>query len=261
MLCVYLSSFSLFSICFAFLIISIVVLRLINSVEAKYPSVVLDSLSKKDLVKGLSLVFVTAIGAGTCIVVGGVILLKPLQLFKCNLNSWVMIILALALTDLAYYWTHRSLSHCKKKGLISDWFRNNHVPHHAIKVLDFHRGNISTFVDTAITGFQVPLIIIATLFSMPWQEVLVTYLLILLLQSTHHANYTFHIGFMRYVFVDNHIHKLHHCPRGYDVNFGAIFSIWDIFFRTYYENWSLSPSYLAKNRIALPLQKIDKFVL
>ena len=72
---------------------------------------------------------------------------------------------------------------------------------------------------------------------------MIAYALVLMLQATHHANYTFNISYLRFFFMDNHAHKLHHCPRGYLVNHGALFSVWDQVFGTYYENWELSSNH------------------
>lgn len=253
-LLVNLSSFSLIGICGAFIGISTLTLGLIHWSENKHPSTLLTTLTTKDRYKGLIQIFMTAFVIGTLFIMGSIELIKPHHL-TLDPPSWTLIILALVLTDLSYYWIHRTLNHSKKKNLLLAWFRKIHTPHHAIKALDFYRGNLSTFFDTAITGFQIPLIVISLILNLQWQETMSCYFLVLILQSTHHANYTFHIGFLRYVFVDNHSHKLHHCPRGYDVNFGAIFAIWDIFFRTYYEDWNLSSSYLAKNHIAIPIKR------
>jgi sterol desaturase/sphingolipid hydroxylase (fatty acid hydroxylase superfamily) len=93
---------------------------------------------------------------------------------------------------------------------------------------------------------------------MDLHSTLVAYALVLLLQGTHHVNHTFNIGVLRYVFVDNHAHKLHHCPRGNLVNHGALFSLWDRFFGTFYEDFNRSPSHMAKHGIALPIRPMGR---
>lgn len=251
------SHFSLPAIGGSFLITSFYTLLLIHWAEKNDPCVSLDPLSKNDLVEGLSLVFAIGAGAGTIVVTGGFLILSREVTITWQYGNWSSIFIALLLTDFSYYCIHRLLNHSKKKNFLCYWYRKIHARHHTVKELDFYRGNLSTFFDTAITGFQPPLILIGVVLGMSLETVLTTYGLIMLLQSTHHANHTFNIGLLRYFFVDNHSHKLHHCPRGYEVNFGAIFSIWDLLFRTYYEEWGLSASYMAKHRISLPIQKIN----
>lgn len=247
--------FSLLGMTCAFIVTSIYTLLLIRFAEKNYPSVSLAPISRIDILKGLSLVFITASFFGTAFVAGGFLILSHVFMEKWKYGNWSSVLTALLLTDFSYYWIHRSLNHSNKKNFIFKWYRKNHAQHHAIKALDFYRGNLSSFFDTAITGFQLPLIFISSILGMNIDTVLTTYCMVMILQSTHHANHTFNIGILRYILVDNHSHKLHHCPRGYAVNFGALFSIWDIFFRTYYEEWKLSSSYLAKHRISLPIKK------
>jgi hypothetical protein len=58
---------------------------------------------------------------------------------------------------------------------------------------------------------------------------------------------------LRYVFLDNHAHQLHHCVRGNLINHGVIFSVWDRLFGTYYEDRRLSPCTMVKEHVALPI--------
>ena len=120
--------------------------------------------------------------------------------------------------------------------------------------LDFLRGNVSSFFHTAVTGFQVPLAVLSALFGLSLSATLAAYALVLMLQGTHHVNHTYNLGPLRWVFMDNHVHKLHHCPRGRLVNHGALFSIWDRVHGMFYEDWNLSSNYMAKERIALPMR-------
>lgn len=250
------TDFSLFGICIAFASTSVYTLLIIRWSEKNYPAVNLEPVSKKDILKGLGLVFVTASVFGTAFVLGGFHILSHFITVTSHFSNWVAVLISLLVTDFSYYWIHRSLNHGEGRDFISKWYRKSHAHHHAIKALDFYRGNLSSFFDTALIGFQIPLIFISVLLGMNLETVLASYCLVMILQSTHHANHTFNIGALRYIFVDNHSHKLHHCPRGYSVNFGALFAIWDIFFRTYYEEWNLSASFMAEHSIALPIKKV-----
>ena len=167
--------------------------------------------------------------------------------------SWVSILGAVAFADFSFYFIHRYFNHGKKNLPIVRWFRRNHAPHHSVEALDFLRGNLSSWIDTSVASFQIPLVIFGAILGFDLISEWVAYVLILLFQSTHHVNHTFNIGWLSRIFVDNHNHKIHHCPRGYLVNHGAVFSLWDQCFGTYYENRNISPSYFEKNRIPLPI--------
>ena len=102
-----------------------------------------------------------------------------------------------------------------------------------------------------MTAFQMPVLLASYILGMDLTSTLVAYSLLLVLEGTHHVNHTFNIGILRYVFIDNHAHKMHHCLGGHAVNHGIIFSIWDRLFGTFYENRNLSPSYMQKHKIPL----------
>jgi sterol desaturase/sphingolipid hydroxylase (fatty acid hydroxylase superfamily) len=124
--------------------------------------------------------------------------------------------------------------------------------------LDFLRGNQSSYADTSLTQFQPSLIVISWLLGMDLAPTLVAYGLILQLQATDHTNITFNIGWLSYIFMDNHAHKLHHCKRGNLINHAAGFSFFDRWFGTYYENWQLSSNYLHHHGIPLPIKRADE---
>jgi len=240
----------------AFVFISLANLAVVLSSERVAPSVDLPRANATEVREGLGLVFVTGVVGGSVVVVGG--WLAASFLFPGHMGSspWFLVPVAVLLTDGAYYWIHRSLNHGRGRNVVIRWFRRKHARHHQVTVLDFFRGNISSFVDTAVTGFQIPLVVLATVFGMDLTSTVVAYALVLMLQATHHVNHTFNLGPFRYVFMDNHAHKLHHCPRGRLVNHAALFSIWDRLFGTYYEDWRLSSNYMSKHHIALPLRPL-----
>lgn len=245
----------------SFVVLSGLNLWIIIQLEERRPSVTLAPRSLQAWIEGMSLVFVKGVICGSLVVAGGwwVIssvfaeILPAAFSYGTSSTSWLTIFIAVMLTDMAYYGSHRYLNHGKSKNPISKLFRKIHVVHHSVEVLDFLRGNVSSFWDTAVTGFQVPLAIIGACLGMDLPSILITYGLVLMLQATHHANHTVNIGLLRFFFMDNHAHKLHHCPRGYLVNHGALFSLWDQLFGTYYEDWNLSSNYMQKNRIPLPV--------
>jgi len=245
----------------SFIILSGLNLWLIIQLEEKHPSVELAPRSFQAWFEGMSLVFIKGVICGSIVVAGGWLTLSTLFTailpttlgYVTKESTWITIFAAVMLTDFTYYGSHRFLNHGKAKNIISKIFRKIHVTHHSVEVLDFLRGNVSSLWDTAVTGFQIPLAIIGTCLGMDLPSILISYGLVLMLQATHHANHTVNIGQLRFFFMDNHAHKLHHCPRGYMVNHGALFSLWDQAFGTYYEDWNLSSNYMQKHRIPIPI--------
>jgi sterol desaturase/sphingolipid hydroxylase (fatty acid hydroxylase superfamily) len=240
----------------AFFLLSLVNLAVVLEAERRAPCVELSTPTNAQIRSGLSLVFLKGVALGSAVVVGGWWLLS-LPLGGPGITTgWMPILAAVLLTDAMYYWIHRSLNHGKGKDPIRRWYRRNHVIHHLVEELDFFRGNHSSVMDTAVTGFQVPLVILATLFGLDLTSTLIAYGLVLMLQATHHVNHTFDLGPLRFFFMDNHAHKLHHCKGGRLVNHGALFSVWDRCSGTYFEDWTMSANHLADRGLPLPVRRV-----
>lgn len=240
-----------------FIGISAVFLTLTIWAERKIPSVVLPPATGKEVWDGLVMVFIKGVGVGGGLVTLGWWALSHFPLYGSLSNNIWLVVGATFATDLAYYWIHRTMSHSRGNHPILKYYRKKHAAHHSVTELDFLRGNQSSLVDTAISQFQPSLIIISWLMGMDLAGVWMTYGLILMLQSTDHTNVTYNIGWLKYIFMDNHAHKLHHCKRGNLINHAAAFSIYDRLWGTYYEDWSLSSNYLHHHRIALPIKRVE----
>lgn len=249
-------NFTITETAFVFLAVSLVNLLIIITIEKNKPNIHLPPATFNEWSSGLSLVFFKGFFCGALVVISLWWLLSIIVPSGQRDSNWWLIAAAVLLTDLAYYWIHRLLNHGRGKNRISSWFRRMHLVHHSVGELDFLRGNVSSFFDTAVTGFQISLAVIATVLGLDLKATLISYGFILLLQATHHANFTFNIGYLRFFFMDNHAHKMHHCPRGYLVNHGALFSLWDQMFGTFYEDWNLSPGYMQRHHCALPVKPI-----
>ena len=237
-----------------FLLTSAVFLCFTLACERLHPSIELPELTSTDWIGGLSVLFYKGILIGGGFVALGWWLFSHLPLWGDLRSGWGFIAAATLLTDLGYYWIHRALSHGSGRNPIVRYYRKKHSAHHSISELDFMRGNQSSLVDTALSQFQPSLILISWLLGMDLAPTLVAYGLILALQATDHTSVTFNIGFLKYIFMDNHAHKLHHCRRGELINHAAAFSIYDRLWGTYYEDWSLSSNYLHHHRIPLPIK-------
>ncbi|MFN8398325.1 MAG: sterol desaturase family protein, partial [Bacteroidia bacterium] len=225
--------------------------------ERKNASLELPKYTTKEFIDGLSMVFLKGVGVGGGFVTVGWWALSYIPLYGKHYCNWWGMIGAVFLTDLAYYWIHRTLSHSRGNHPILKYYRKKHAAHHSVTELDFLRGNQSSLVDTAISQFQPSLIVISYFLGMDLPSTWVAYVLILLLQATDHTSVTYNIGWLKYIFMDNHAHKLHHCKRGNLVNHAAAFSIYDRLWGTYYEDWSLNANYLHHNRIPLPIKRVE----
>jgi sterol desaturase/sphingolipid hydroxylase (fatty acid hydroxylase superfamily) len=228
--------------------------------EHKAPSIQLPAATKREVFDGLFMVFVKGVLIGGGLVTLGWWVLSFIPLYGKHYNNWWLMIGATLLTDLAYYWIHRMLSHSKGNSAFLKYYRRKHAAHHSVTEMDFFRGNQSSLVDTAVSQFQPSLIVISYFMGMDLASTWVAYGLILMLQATDHTSVTYRIGWLKYIFMDNHAHKLHHCKRGNLINHAAAFSIWDRIWGTYYEDWEISANYLHHHRISLPIKPVAKKV-
>lgn len=222
--------------------------------EKMAPAIQLVPNTWRTVARGLENAFIEGAGLGGLVIFIGWWGLKNLFSISIRPNSWVLILLAVALTDFIYYFIHRYLNHGKNKGGIKKLYRISHGHHHSIEAMDFLRGNLTSVLDTAVAGFQVPLVLVSALLGLSFEATVVAYGLVLMLQITHHVNHNFNIGYLGYIFVDNHSHKFHHCPGGQLVNFAALFSFYDRIFGTFYDSAAYSASHMAKFQITLPIR-------
>lgn len=245
----------LFNVIVGFLVVSAIFMVFTITAEKRHPAIELPPLTWRDWVAGLAQVFWQGILAGGGFVAAGWWLTSHVPLYDTLSNSWWLIAAGVLLTDLAYYWIHRMVSHSVGKGRIKQYWRRKHAAHHSVAEMDFLRGNQSSLVDTAFSQFQPSLIIIAWVMGMDLPATLAVYGLILALQATDHTVVSFSIGPLEYIFMDSHSHKLHHCKRGNLVNHAAAFSFFDRLWGTYYEDRRMSANYLHHHRIALPIKR------
>jgi len=212
----------------------------------------------REVFDGMFMVFIKGVLVGGGFITAGWYLLRLVPLHTTVSNRWSLIALATILTDFAYYVIHRLMSHSKGSNPLLRFYRIKHAAHHSVTELDFLRGNQSSWVDTSFSQFQPSMIVISYLLGMDLAATWVAYALILLLQATDHTSVTYNIGWLRYIFMDNHAHKLHHCKRGNLINHAAAFSVFDRLFGTYYEDWSLSSNHLHHHKIALPIKPVER---
>lgn len=208
--------------------------------EHMYPIVELPLIKVNDMYEHVKDTFVYAIVIGFMLIASMHNVLEYI-FGLTNSNSIMGVIMTIVLTDLTYYVIHRWTYH---KKYYTKYFYNLHLPHHQLENLDFIRGNHSSFLDLAVMSFQLWCSIYAYIFGLNLQYAIIAYSIIMLTQVVHHANYTFDIGSLRYLFIDSHTHKLHHCIGGQNINFGGTLSVWDLLFGTYYENHKICANYV-----------------
>jgi sterol desaturase/sphingolipid hydroxylase (fatty acid hydroxylase superfamily) len=223
--------------------------------ERYNPAVAIEMPNFKEFMNGLSVVFYKGILVGGGFIAAGWWICTKVFAISTTNNGWATIIFAVFLTDLFYYMIHRFMSHGNGNNPIIKFYRKAHGAHHNVSELDFIRGNQSSLIDTALSQFQPSIIFISAVLGMDLSSTFIVYGLVLMLQSTDHVNFTCNIGILKYLFMDNHAHRFHHCKRGNLVNHGAVFSIYDRIFGTYYEDWDISSGYIHHNDLLLPIKR------
>ena len=147
------------------------------------------------------------------------------SLFKLS-SSIFEVIGLLLLIDFIYYWFHR-LSH------VSPFFWSNHIIHHLPKTFNFSVGlrpplfnEIFSFfihLPAAFLGFSPETYIIVFISHTSYQ----------LINHTNFFKKPF--PFLKWIFVTPSHHRVHHGQNDHYINknFGALFSFWDVLFKTY----------------------------
>lgn len=158
---------------------------------------------------------------------GPLINLQPPQgasLLLTALTSAVLVVLAVVLQDLAFYWSHR-LQHRYK--LL--W--RFHAVHHSIEHLDAPNNYIHP-VDHAL-----PMVFagaIGAVIGLNYTEFLILTALWVIHDHFIHSRAPLHLGRLRALVVDNRYHHFHHSRNAahFNMNFAAYFTLWDRIFGT-----------------------------
>jgi sterol desaturase/sphingolipid hydroxylase (fatty acid hydroxylase superfamily) len=215
------------------------------------PSAELTPATPVQRTTGVASAFVFGLGFGTAVVVLTYRLAGSLLRPATTHPDWLRLALALLIGDATFYVVHRFLNHSAARTPIHRWSRARHAVHHAVEALDFHRGGIFSLFDPVFLGSEVALAVSGAALGLDLVSVVFGFSLFLLLQNTHHVNHNFHIGALRYVFMDSHAHKMHHCKRGQRVNLAAVLSVWDRVLGTYREDRSVCAAYVRQMGIPL----------
>ncbi len=153
--------------------------------------------------------------------------LDGIQHWVQSLPFFFELLLALFITDLFQYWTHR-IFHSYA------YLWRFHAVHHSTQSMDWLAGSRIHFVDIFVTrSFSfIPLYILGfstTTFN--------TYVVIIAVHAVLiHSNTRINFGFLKYIITTPQYHHWHHCedPRFYGSNFAVVFPFIDKLFGTYY---------------------------
>jgi sterol desaturase/sphingolipid hydroxylase (fatty acid hydroxylase superfamily) len=143
--------------------------------------------------------------------------------------GWIGAAFGIAMVgDVFYYWLHRA-----QHGVPVLW--RFHRVHHSIEemsaVSSYHHIAEETMQYFAVV-IPIALFLKIDAEAVPW--------LVTTLVGTHnyfiHSSMNVNIGPLRYIFADNHYHRIHHSlePQHFNKNFGTATPWWDIVFGTAY---------------------------
>lgn len=153
--------------------------------------------------------------------------LGSIQNWVSGLPFLAQLLLALLITDLFQYWTHRVFhSH--------HYLWRFHSVHHSIKNMDWLAGSRIHFIDVFFTRSMtyIPLYVLG--FSTLTFNVFIIFIAIHTVLI--HANTNIKFGFLKYIITTPQYHHWHHCvdPKYYGKNYAVVFPLIDKVFGTYY---------------------------
>ena len=179
--------------------------------------------------------------------------LEGIQTWVQSLPFVVELFLALLITDLFQYWTHRFFhSH--------HYLWRFHSIHHSTKAMDWLAGSRTHFVDIFVTRTMsfIPLYVMG--FSTITFN---TYIIFIAIHAVLiHANTRINFGFLKYIISTPQFHHWHHClePEFYGKNFAVVFPFIDKIFGTYYLPKNVWPSGTGLHEATFPKGYVSQLV-
>ncbi|WOE31589.1 MULTISPECIES: sterol desaturase family protein [unclassified Acinetobacter] len=160
---------------------------------------------------------------------------------------WLFFILYYLSYDCVYYWMHR-LQHALP------WWWAMHSLHHSQRQLNCWSNDRTNYLDGILQSFV--LAAVGILWGVSAEEFVWLLLLGELVQNFSHANVR--IGFGKVlgkILVSPEFHRLHHMdfvpnkPTLHHCNFGQVFAIWDVIFRTALYDEPVHPTGVRGNKM------------
>ncbi len=140
---------------------------------------------------------------------------------------WSQVILGLIAAEFALYWAHRWGHEVK-------WIWRFHAIHHSVEKLWFLNTGRFHFIDSLISivlGMGLLIALGAPMEVIVWLSAITAFIGVLT-----HCNIEMRAGWMPYIFNTPTIHRWHHSKklREGNKNYGENLMIWDLIFRTYF---------------------------
>lgn len=141
------------------------------------------------------------------------------------------IVLALLITDFLWYWVHR-ISH-EARGSLGQFLWRVHAAHHLPR---------QVYVLMHAIGHPINAIVVRAILTLPLYvlgfapEVVFAASVIIAFQGlVSHFNVDSRVGWLNYLLVGTELHRYHHSADTSEAkNFGAVVSVWDQLFGTFY---------------------------
>jgi sterol desaturase/sphingolipid hydroxylase (fatty acid hydroxylase superfamily) len=155
-------------------------------------------------------------------------------------HTWLFFILYYLTYDLVYYWMHR-IQH------IVPWWWAMHSFHHSQRQMNCWTNDRTNYLDGMVQSFV--LAGVGIFWGVSGEEFVWLMLLGELVQNFSHANVRIGFGpIFGKIFVSPEFHRLHHMdfvperPTLHNCNFGQVFAIWDVIFKTALYNEPVHPT-------------------
>ncbi|MHA3056281.1 sterol desaturase family protein [Acinetobacter sp. ANC 4633] len=155
-------------------------------------------------------------------------------------HTWLFFILYYLTYDLVYYWMHR-IQH------VVPWWWAMHSFHHSQRQMSCWTNDRTNYLDGM--GQSFVLAGVGIFWGVSGEEFVWLMLLGELVQNFSHANVRIGFGpIFGKIFVSPEFHRLHHmdfvpeCPTLHNCNFGQVFAIWDVIFKTALYNEPVHPT-------------------
>ena len=160
------------------------------------------------------------------------------HVFPLQWPFWAQCVLVIGVIEIVKYWFHRM-------GHESPFWWPLHSIHHAVHrvyLLNGFRIHPLYHVMTYVLGY-FPCIVLGA----PPETLLMHTVILGICGSFQHCNVHLKFGVLNYIFSTNEIHRWHHSTRLEEgnKNYGAIFSIWDVVFGTYFNRPGQSPAVIG----------------
>lgn len=141
---------------------------------------------------------------------------------------WIQVILGMIAAEFALYWAHRWGHEVK-------WLWRFHAVHHSVTKLWFINTGRFHFIDSLVSiilGMGMLIALGAPMEVIKWLSAITAFIGILT-----HCNIETRSGWLSYIFNTPKLHRWHHSKklREGNKNYGENLMIWDIVFRTYFD--------------------------